>query len=123
MLTSFNERDTELSSTISTLQQLITGLKDDRERADRLARRHRGRSPARRRACSTTSGPPSTADIKELRRADRRRSAPRRPAATLDRTLKILPIKIDRIGRTGQYGSFFNFYVCDIGVNGKVPVA
>ncbi|RNL61128.1 MCE family protein [Nocardioides marmoriginsengisoli] len=31
----------------------------------------------------------------------------------VDRALQILPIKLNKIGRTAIYGSFFNFYMCE----------
>ena len=31
----------------------------------------------------------------------------------IDRALQILPIKLNKIGRTAIYGSFFNFYLCE----------
>ncbi len=31
----------------------------------------------------------------------------------LDRTLQVLPIKLNKVGRTAAYGSWFNFYLCD----------
>ncbi len=119
VLTSFNERDTELSSTISTLQQLISGLKDDRGvltgSLDDIA------------ALSTeTAGllteirPDLTADIAHLRELTSEIGT-KKARKALDRTLTILPIKIDRIGRTTEYGSFFNFYVCDVGIDGRLP--
>jgi phospholipid/cholesterol/gamma-HCH transport system substrate-binding protein len=30
----------------------------------------------------------------------------------IDRALQVLPIKLEKIGRTAIYGSFFNFYLC-----------
>ncbi len=119
VLTSFNERDDELSTAITTLQQLITGLKDDRDvltgSLDDIAA-----------LTGETAGllkdtrPALTDDIKNLRKLTSQIGT-KKALQDLDRTLGILPIKIDRIGRTGQYGSFFNFFICDIGVNGKVP--
>ena len=38
--------------------------------------------------------------------------------AELDRALQILPIKLEKIGRTAPYGSWFNFYLCNF--NGRV---
>lgn len=119
VLTSFNERDTELSSAISTLQQLISGLKDDRDvltgSLDDISV-----LTGETAGLLEDTGPAITADIKELRQLTSKIGT-KQARRDLDRTLQILPIKIDRIGRTGQYGSFFNFFVCDIGVNGKVP--
>lgn len=119
VLTSFNERDDELSTAITTLQQLITGLKDDRAvltgSLDDIAT-----------LTGETAGlledtrPALTEDIKQLRKLTSKIGT-KKARRDLDRTLGILPIKIDRIGRTGQYGSFFNFFICDLGVNGKVP--
>ena len=36
-----------------------------------------------------------------------------RNKAELDRALQVLPIKLNKIGRTAIYGSFFNFYLCE----------
>ena len=119
LATSFNARDTELSTASSTLQQLVTGLKNDRGvltgSLDDIAS-----------VTGETAGllhesrPALTADIRDLRRLTAKIGT-KQARADLDRTLAILPIKIDRLGRTGEYGAFFNFYVCDLGVNGKVP--
>ena len=53
---------------------------------------------------------PFVKDIKELRAVagniDKNK-------AELDRALQVLPIKLDKIGRTAIYGSFFNFYLCE----------
>lgn len=37
--------------------------------------------------------------------------------ATLLRILRTMPRKLERLTRAGSYGSWFNFYVCDIRVN------
>ena len=53
---------------------------------------------------------PFVKDIKELRAVagniDKNK-------AELDRALQVLPIKLDKVGRTAIYGSFFNFYLCE----------
>ena len=33
--------------------------------------------------------------------------------AELDRALQVLPIKLEKVGRTAIYGSWFNFYLCE----------
>lgn len=119
VLTSFNERDDELSTAISTLQQLITGLKDDRGVLT-ASLGDIATLTGETAGLLDDAGPALTADIKNLRKLTAQIGT-KQARRDLDRTLGILPIKIDRIGRTGQYGSFFNFYVCDLGVNGKVP--
>ena len=40
--------------------------------------------------------------------------------ATIDRTLQNLPKKLDALGRTASYGSWVNFYLCE--VSGRIPV-
>lgn len=120
VLTSFNDRDEQLSSAISTLQRLISGLKDDREvltgSLDDIAE-----------LSGATAGllddirEPLTTDIQKLRKLTAQIGT-KKARKQLNTTLGILPIKIDRLGRTSQYGSFFNFYVCDLGVHGNVPV-
>ncbi|MCD9155418.1 MCE family protein [Aeromicrobium duanguangcaii] len=119
VLTSFNERDDELSTAISTLQQLITGLKDDRGvltgSLDDIAT-----LTGETAGLLQESRPALTADIRNLRRVTDKVGT-KRALRDLDNTLGVLPIKIDRIGRTGEYGSFFSFFVCDVGVNGELP--
>ncbi len=39
----------------------------------------------------------------------------------LDRALQVLPIKLNKVGRTAIYGSWFNFYLCNF--TGRVTVA
>ena len=44
-----------------------------------------------------------------------------RNRSELDRAIKVLPIKLTKVGRTAIYGSWFNFYLCDF--TGTVRVA
>ena len=61
---------------------------------------------------------PFVEDIKQLRAVaenlDRNRGE-------IDRALQVLPIKLEKVGRTAIYGSWFNFYLCQF--QGKVTVA
>jgi phospholipid/cholesterol/gamma-HCH transport system substrate-binding protein len=41
--------------------------------------------------------------------------------AELDRAIKVLPIKLNKVGRTAIYGSWFNFYLCNFKGNVKLP--
>jgi phospholipid/cholesterol/gamma-HCH transport system substrate-binding protein len=119
VLKSFNDRDDELSTTISTLQELVSGLKDDRGTLtgslDDIAS-----LTTETAGLLTDVRPPLTEDIAHLRELTDEIGT-KKAREALDTTLRILPIKIDRVGRTGQYGSFFNFYVCDVGIDGKLP--
>ena len=35
--------------------------------------------------------------------------------------MQVLPIKLNKVGRTAIYGSFFNFYLCNFTGNVKLP--
>jgi phospholipid/cholesterol/gamma-HCH transport system substrate-binding protein len=109
VLVTLGSKDEELSQTILTLQEFATGLKSDRrailgsldaiselsvETADLLE----------------DTRPLLTQDIRELRRLTEILD---RNKGSVDTSLQILPIKLDKIGNTAQYGSFFNFYLCN----------
>lgn len=119
VLKSFNDRDTELSDTITTLQELITGLAADKDTITG------GLDPIAKLADSTAG---LLGDIREpladdLAGLETLTASLDTTSArtTLDQTLKVMPIKLDRLGGALSYGSFFNFYVCEIGVQGSLP--
>jgi phospholipid/cholesterol/gamma-HCH transport system substrate-binding protein len=119
VLTSFNDRDSELSDTISTLQQLITGLAQEK---DTLTG---GLDPIAQLADSTAGllddiRDPLADDLAGLAKLSA--SLDTTSARTrLNNTLGVLPIKLDHLQSAVTYGSFFNFYVCEIGVRGSLP--
>ena len=45
----------------------------------------------------------------------------RRNEPELDRAIKVLPIKLEKVGRTAIYGSWFNFYLCDFSGQVRLP--
>jgi phospholipid/cholesterol/gamma-HCH transport system substrate-binding protein len=53
---------------------------------------------------------PLAKDISELRKVA---GTLDRNKAELDRAIQVLPIKLQKIGRTAIYGSWFNFYLCN----------
>ena len=61
---------------------------------------------------------PFVEDIKQLRRLTKNIN---RNEAELDRALQVLPIKLQKVGRTAIYGSFFNFYLCNFQGNVRFP--
>ena len=61
---------------------------------------------------------PLVEDIKQLRRFAGNIDANK---AELDRALQVLPIKLEKVGRTAIYGSWFNFYLCDFKGRVKLP--
>lgn len=116
VLTTVNNRTDQLDTTIVTLQRLVSGLAQDRVAIG-----------------STLDGlgnlTTSVSGLLEEGRAPLKKSidslgdlsvnlANNEP--TLNRFFKMLPTKLDRIGRTASYGSWLNFYVCSI--KGRIPM-
>ena len=111
------DRDTELSDLIVTFKQLVRGLKQDRKPIlDSLEQI----SALSEETASLVTGirKPFTNDIKQLRRfADN----VNRNKGELDRALQVLPIKLEKVGRTAIYGSYFNFYLCHFQGRVRLP--
>jgi phospholipid/cholesterol/gamma-HCH transport system substrate-binding protein len=111
------DRDQQLSRLISSFRTLVGGLKDDRQAIlgslDEI-------SDLSVETSSLLSGirKPFVKDIEHLRAVagniDKNK-------AELDRALQVLPIKLDKIGRTATYGSWFNFYLCHFQGRIRVP--
>lgn len=111
------DRDTELSDLILSFKQLVKGLKQDRKPIlDSLEQI----SALSEETASLVTGirKPFTNDIKQLRRfADN----VNRNKGELDRALQVLPIKLEKVGRTAIYGSYFNFYLCHFEGRVRLP--
>ena len=116
VLVILGDRDKELSNLIVQLQQFVSGLKDDRKAILGVTRGHlRTVGPDGR-----SGGPgrePLTRDIGQLRRLAQNLD---RNRPELDKALPFLPLKLQKIGRTASYGSWFNFYVCNF--RGKITL-
>ena len=110
-----NDRSSQLDTTIITLQQLVSGLAEDRKTIG-----------------STLDGlgdlTTSVADLLEDGREPLKGSITAldglagnlsKAEPQLDSFFQTLPVKLDRIGRLGSYGSWLNFYACSI--EGKIP--
>ena len=110
-----NDRSSQLDTTIVTLQQLVTGLAADRKTIG-----------------STLDGlgdlTTSVADLLDEGREPLKGSVTAldqlagnlsQAEPELDSFFEQLPVKLDRIGRLGSYGSWLNFYACSI--EGKIP--
>jgi phospholipid/cholesterol/gamma-HCH transport system substrate-binding protein len=102
------DRDQQLGELIVSFQDLVSGLKQDRQAIlssldgiSELAVETAGLIDDIRE--------PFVRDVRELRQLvgtlDRQKGE-------IDRVLQVLPIKINKYGRTGTYGSWFNFYMC-----------
>jgi phospholipid/cholesterol/gamma-HCH transport system substrate-binding protein len=110
-----NDRSSQLDTTIVTLQQLVSGLAADRKTIG-----------------STLDGlgdlTTSVADLLDdgreplkgsITALDQLAGNLSKAEPQLDSFFEQLPTKLDRIGRTGSYGSWINFYACSI--EGKIP--
>jgi phospholipid/cholesterol/gamma-HCH transport system substrate-binding protein len=103
------DRDQQLTRLIQSFRTLVGGLKKDR---NAILGSLEDVSALSVETASLVDGirEPFVKDIKELRAVagniDKNK-------AELDRALQVLPIKLDKIGRTAIYGSFFNFYLCE----------
>src|SRR4029453_16929061 len=102
---------------ITTFRQFVGGLKDDRQAILTSLDQVSALSVA---TADLVQGirQPFVEDIKHLRSVaeniDRNKSE-------LDRALQVLPVKLEKVGRTAIYGSWFNFYLCHF--QGNVRVA
>jgi phospholipid/cholesterol/gamma-HCH transport system substrate-binding protein len=117
VLDHLGDRDKQLNQLITTFRTFVKGLKNDRQAIlgslDQISD-----------LSVETAGlvqdvrSPLVSDIKELRRLTSNVQANR---GELDRALQVLPIKLEKIGRTATYGSWFNFYLCQFQGRVRLP--
>jgi phospholipid/cholesterol/gamma-HCH transport system substrate-binding protein len=112
VLDTVGRRDEELGDMIDTLQQFVTGLKQDRnailDSVDAVSDLTDETSDL-----LVEGRPALTEDVAQLNRLTARLSTRKnlqRTATSLD----ILPIKMKKLAASASYGSYFNFYLCDI---------
>jgi phospholipid/cholesterol/gamma-HCH transport system substrate-binding protein len=111
------DRDDQLNRLITTFRTFVGGLKGDRQAIlgslDQI-------SDLSVQTADLISGirSPFVRDITQLRRVAGNLDAGK---AELDRALQVLPIKLDKIGRTATYGSWFNFYLCHFQGRVRLP--
>jgi phospholipid/cholesterol/gamma-HCH transport system substrate-binding protein len=117
VLAHIGSRDDQLNRLITTFRTFVGGLKDDRQailgsldQISNLSVETAGLVQGIRK--------PFVEDIKNLRAVAENID---RNKAELDRALQVLPIKLEKVGRTAIYGSWFNFYLCQF--QGNVTVA
>jgi phospholipid/cholesterol/gamma-HCH transport system substrate-binding protein len=110
-------REGQLSNLVIQLRRFVGGLSDDREAIlgslDQI-------SALSVQAADLVTGirPSLVFDIKQLREVA---GNVVRNRAEVDRALKVLPIKLRKVGRTAIYGSWFNFYLCDFNARVRLP--
>jgi phospholipid/cholesterol/gamma-HCH transport system substrate-binding protein len=117
VMVTLGNRDDELSELLIRLREFVSGLSQDREAILGSLESISG-------LAVETSGlvtgirKPLAKDVSELRdlagNLDRNK-------AELDRALQVLPIKLNKIGRTAVYGSWFNFYLCNFKGQMRLP--
>ena len=111
------DRDQQLNQLITTFKQFVGGLNQDRDAIlgslDQIS--HLSVQTA-----SLVKGirSPLVDDISNLRQLT---ANIQRNRGELDRALQVLPIKLEKVGRTASYGSWFNFYLCQFQGKVKLP--
>jgi phospholipid/cholesterol/gamma-HCH transport system substrate-binding protein len=116
-MVTIGDRDHELSDLLIKLRIFVTGLAHDRHAIlgslDSISNLAVQTSDL-----VTKVRPGLTTDVKQLRRVSTNLD---RNKAEVDRALQVLPIKLQKVGRTAIYGSFFNFYLCNFQGKIKLP--
>ena len=109
VLETIGDRDEQLSGLIIELRAFMAGLVEDKDAI--LNSLDTVSVLARETADITTGIRPGLVDsVKGLRKVATNLNKGR---SEIDRALQILPIKLEKIGRTAIYGSYFNFYMCE----------
>jgi phospholipid/cholesterol/gamma-HCH transport system substrate-binding protein len=117
VLDHLGDRDVQLSRLITTFRTFVGGLKGDRKA---ILGSLEQISALSGQTADLVDGirEPFVDDIAQLRRFARNLDAGK---AELDRALQVLPIKLNKIGRTATYGSWFNFYLCHFQGRVRLP--
>ncbi len=117
VMVTLGNRDKQLSDLLVKLRVFVSGLSQDRQAI--LGSLDSISSLAVQTSDLVTGiRPPLTKDVKQLRGVA---GTLDRNKAEIDRALQVLPIKLNKIGRTATYGSFFNFYLCNFKGDVKFP--
>jgi phospholipid/cholesterol/gamma-HCH transport system substrate-binding protein len=117
VLDNLADRDDQLTDLIKTFRVFVSGLNKDRDAIlDSLDQI----SALSVQTADLVEGirPPFVEDIKQLRRFATNVA---RNKGELDRALQVLPIKLEKVGRTAIYGSWFNFYLCNFQGQVRLP--
>lgn len=119
VLDTVGSRDEELTDTIDTLQQFVTGLKDDRQAilssVDSISDLTDETSDL-----LVQGRPALSEDIKQLNGLTKNLSK-KDNLAVVENSIKILPLKLQKIGNLASSGSEFNFYLCNLRGSITIP--
>jgi phospholipid/cholesterol/gamma-HCH transport system substrate-binding protein len=117
VLTTVGGRDVQLSNLITQFRSFLGGLVQDK---DAILNSLDSISNLTQQTADIVTGirPGLVASIKGLRTVATNLNQGR---DEIDRALQILPIKLNKIGRTAIYGSFFNFFLCEFRAKVVLP--
>ncbi len=116
MLKTVDDRHEQLSELVVQLKDWMTNLSRDRKAIGASVSNLNGLT-AEVASLLTQGRPYLKADVAQLRRVMTRLNKPSNQAA-LDEVLKRLPLMLKRQTRTGTYGSWYQYYLCDF--TGKI---
>jgi phospholipid/cholesterol/gamma-HCH transport system substrate-binding protein len=116
-LATVDRRQSELTDLIVQLDQLMNGLADDRH-AISASLKHIDAMAAVTTDLLHEARPGLRKDIADIGKVASGLNKPKNKAL-VEKILETTPTKLDRVSRAGSYGSWFNFYVCDVGVRLK----
>ena len=110
-------RDKQLSQLIVEFKNFMAGLAKDK---DAILGSLESISSLANETSDLVVGirPSLVRDVKGLRQAATNLNKGR---SEVDRALQVMPIKLEKIGRTAIYGAFFNFYLCQFQGNLNLP--
>jgi phospholipid/cholesterol/gamma-HCH transport system substrate-binding protein len=110
------DRDQQLGRLIVSFQDLVGGLKEDRQA---ILSSLDGISDL---AVETAGLIDDIREpfVRDIHKARKLLATLDRNKGEIDRVLQVMPIKINKYGRTGSYGSWFNFYLCHF--NAKIRI-
>jgi len=117
VMVTVGDRDKELSELLVRLRQFVSGLSKDREAILGSLESISGLA-VETSDLVTGVRKPLAKDVHELRKLAGNLD---RNKAELDRALQVLPIKLEKVGRTAIYGSWFNFYLCNFKGQVRLP--
>ncbi|MBD0322060.1 MAG: MCE family protein [Aldersonia sp.] len=112
VLDTVNERDEQFDEMIVKTQQLVSGLADDRNTIGESVQSLANLTGATSDLLEPTR-PSLQGAIAGLNQVTGEASSRRNEVNT---TLANLPVKMEKLGRAGSYGSWFQFYLCGIDV-------
>jgi phospholipid/cholesterol/gamma-HCH transport system substrate-binding protein len=120
VLGTVDAHDSALKQLIDQLQRFVSGLAADRQTIG-ASLTNINSLTAQTADLLQLTRPSIKSDIENLRALTTNLNKPSN-TAIFEKFLATSPAKIDQITKTGSYGSWFNFYMCDFSGTIKVPV-